>query len=68
MNHPKSIYTVNAFAGSGKTYRALRWSLTEAMIHQRKTVMVFKSTKLIDQAHAETWTIDLTRFRPKSAD
>lgn len=53
MNHPKSIYTVNAFAGSGKTYRALRWSLTEAMIHRRKTVMVFKSTKLIDQAHAD---------------
>lgn len=53
MNHPKSIYTVNAFAGSGKTYRALRWSLTEAMIHQRKTVMVFKSTKLIDQAHSD---------------
>lgn len=53
MNYPKSIYTVNAFAGSGKTYRALRWSLTEAMIHQRKTVMVFKSTKLINQAHAD---------------
>lgn len=53
MNHPKSIYTVNAFAGSGKTFRALRWSLTEALIHQRKTVMVFKSTKLIDQAHAD---------------
>ncbi|GAB5455046.1 MAG: glutathione S-transferase family protein [Henriciella sp.] len=26
------------------------------------------SKELIDQAHAETWTIDLTRFRPKSAD
>lgn len=53
MNHPKLFHTVNAFAGSGKTYKALRWSLTEAMIHQRKTMMVFKSTKLIDQAHAD---------------
>lgn len=26
------------------------------------------SKALIDEAHAEPWTIDLTRFRPKSAD
>ncbi|MEP4125334.1 MAG: hypothetical protein ABJL98_11520 [Lentilitoribacter sp.] len=68
MNHPKLFHTVNAFAGSGKTYKALRWFLTEAMIHQRKTVIVFKSTKLIDQAHADAvafaaqkqWPIPIT--------
>lgn len=43
--------TVNAFAGSGKTYQALRWALTEAAIDRRKTVIVFKSKELIQQAH-----------------
>lgn len=45
------FHSVNAFAGSGKTYQALRWALTEAAINQRKTVIVFKSKELIRQAH-----------------
>ena len=45
------FHTVNAFAGSGKTYQALRWALTEAAIDRRKTVIVFKSKELIRQAY-----------------
>ncbi|WP_282053042.1 DEAD/DEAH box helicase family protein [Phaeobacter inhibens] len=45
--------TVNAFAGSGKTYQALRWALTEAAIDRRKTVIVFKSKELIAQAYED---------------
>lgn len=54
MRNPKTIHYVDALAGSGKTYQAIRWALTEAITNHRKTVIVFKSTQLIQQALSDT--------------
>ncbi|MEP3180733.1 MAG: hypothetical protein ABJO45_14435, partial [Lentilitoribacter sp.] len=59
MTKPRTIYTVDALAGSGKTYDAIRWALKEAATAQRKTVMVFKSIDLIEQAYADAINVRL---------
>ena len=53
MTRTTTFNTVNALAGAGKTYDAIRWALMEAATAQRKTFMVFKSVKLINQAYTD---------------
>ena len=53
MNQSNIFRTVDALAGAGKTFRAIRWALREAAVDQRKTVFVFKSIELIHQAFAD---------------
>ncbi len=70
MNQPNIIQTVDALAGAGKTYDAIRWALMEASTAHRKTVMVFKSKELIEQAFADAikfrdqhgWTNEVTEI------
>lgn len=70
MKQTNIIHTVNAFAGAGKTYDAICWALMEAATAQRKTVMVFKSKQLIEQAYADaidfrlqnSWTNEITEI------
>jgi len=49
MNIPRHIYTVDALAGPGKTYAAVRYALQRAL-YGDKTVIVFKSKELIAEA------------------
>ncbi len=63
MRIPQTIHYVDALAGSGKTYQAIRWALTEALTNHRKTAFVFKSTQLAQQALSDAKAIT----REKSA-
>jgi len=70
MNQNNTFHVVNAFAGSGKTYGAIRWALEEAAVYQRKIVFVFKSIELIQQAHGDAvaamtkrrWSVPVTKI------
>ncbi|PYG25090.1 hypothetical protein [Pelagimonas varians] len=53
MKDTKTIHSVDAPAGSGKTYQAIRYALTQARVHNRKVVMVFKSITLLKQAQRD---------------
>lgn len=58
MQFIKPFHTVDAPAGSGKTYQAIRYALMQAAVHQRKSVLVFKSIDLLKQAQRDACTID----------
>lgn len=70
MNQSNIFHTVDALAGGGKTFRAIRWALRKAAFDQRKTVFVFKSIKLIHQAYADAvevmtqkgWPVPITKI------
>ncbi|SCA56570.1 hypothetical protein MTBPR1_220003 [Candidatus Terasakiella magnetica] len=44
------IKIVDALAGSGKTYQAIRWAAKKAHYNRENTVIVFKSKALIEEA------------------
>jgi len=61
VNRPKIIETVDALAGSGKTFGAIRWALLEATVKRQKTAIVLKSKELIQQAYRDA--LDFNRQR-----
>lgn len=58
MKPTRKFHVVDAPAGSGKTYQAIHWALGEAVLHKRKTVLVFKSIELLQQAQRDACVID----------
>jgi hypothetical protein len=57
MNYLKRFLTVNAAAGAGKTYQAMKQAVEKAHKLKKNTVIVFKTNELIDEA----WQ-DLKKF------
>lgn len=53
MNDIRTFYSVDAPAGSGKTYQAIRWAIKAAHFNNEKTVIVLKTMKLMDEAHGD---------------
>lgn len=53
MEKKRKFHVVDAPAGSGKTFQAIRWALTQAGTENQKTVIVFKSIELLEQAQAD---------------
>ena len=53
MEKKRKFHVVDAPAGSGKTFQATRWALTQAGTENQKTVIVFKSIELLEQAQAD---------------
>ena len=47
------FYRVSAPAGSGKTYQAIRWAIKCAHYKHQKTVIVFKTNQLMQQAYGD---------------
>jgi len=50
MNSKLHIYTVDALAGSGKTYQAINYALKRAHYDKQKIVIVLKSKQLMAEA------------------
>ncbi len=53
MQPTRHIHAVDAPAGSGKTYQTLHWALSKAALNKQKSVFVFKSIELLQQAQAD---------------
>ncbi|MEP3892442.1 hypothetical protein [Pseudophaeobacter sp.] len=58
MKPTRKFHIVDAPAGSGKTYGAIQWALEEAFQYRRKTVLVFKSIELLQQAQRDACMFD----------
>lgn len=49
----ETIYTVNALAGSGKTYQAIKWAIEQARMGQRVCI-IQPTIDLIEQSYKDT--------------
>ncbi|WP_107497725.1 DEAD/DEAH box helicase family protein [Thalassobius sp. I31.1] len=58
MKPTGKFHVVDAPAGSGKTYTAIGWAMQQAASDKQKTLFVFKSIELLQQAQRDVCAID----------